>query len=502
MDVLVVGAGPAGLVAAIALLQHGVRVRVIDKAAGPARTSRANILHARGSEVLERLGAVGDLRERSLPAMSMSMYAGGSLLAKITFGDVADLSAHPALYTSQANVEDALRRRLADLGGAIEWDTALTGAEQDTDGVTVTLGTGERTRVPWLVGGDGTHSAVRKLAGIGFPGVPVGEEWLLADVHVDWPADRDGGHGWLHRDGMAAVLPMRDLDGTDQDLWRAFLHHPLPAGAEPDEAEILRLVRADVAARTTLPDTPFKDAVWTSAFRVHRRLADTYRRGRMLLAGDAAHLHSPFGGQGMLTGVGDAENLAWKLALVVHGRADAALLDTYEAERRPLATEVVKRTSDATRMLAGEGLMARVLRDRVFAPIMRMRSMQRRATLSASQLGVTYRRGPLGGRASRAPRPGDRVPDGSYERDDGTATGLYGALRGSWAVLTRTDGDPYVTAARAALGDRVATLTSADHPDGEAWLIRPDGHLAWRGTDAGALRRRLEAVLGDGTAHR
>lgn len=501
MDVLVVGAGPAGLVVSAALMQHGVRVRVIDKADGPARTSRANILHARGSEVLERLGAVGDLRDRSLRALSMSMYAGGHRLARITFGDVASMSAHPALYTSQANVEGALRRRLDELGGAIEWGTALTGVEQDGDGVTVTLGTGERTRVAWLVGCDGTHSATRKLAGIGFPGVPVGEEWLLADVHVGWPAERDGGHGWLHRDGMAAVLPMRDPDGTDRNLWRVFLHHPLPRGAEPDEAEILRLVREDVAARTTLPDAPIQDAIWASVFRVHRRLADAYRRGRILLAGDAAHLHSPFGGQGMLTGVGDAENLAWKLALIVHGRADAALLDTYEAERRPLATEVVKRTSDATRLLAGEGLMARVMRDRIYAPIMRMRAVQHRATLTASQLGVTYRRGPLGGRGSGRPRPGDRVPDGEYARADGTATGLYAALRGSWAVLTRPGGGAgYVAAARKALGDRVAELTRADHPAGEAWLVRPDGHLAWRGRDTASLTHWLDKVLRNDTA--
>ncbi|WP_231618561.1 FAD-dependent monooxygenase [Nonomuraea sp. SBT364] len=498
-EVLVVGAGPAGLALACALRLHGIAAQVVDSASGPASTSRANILHARGVEVLDRLGALGDLPDRALSAVTITQYLDGRPAITIRFGDVGLGAARPALYISQADIEAELRRRLAELGAGVRWNTPLVELTQDADGVTALLGD-ERVplRCRWLAGCDGSHSTVRKLAGIGFSGVRLTEGFLLADVHADWPVDRAGGHGWPHRDGPFFALPMREAGGAD-DLWRLMAYDPTGADGVPGDQEIVERFRRLVPERTGRADIRIKDAVWTSAFRVHRRLADTYRRGRIFLAGDAAHIHSPLGGQGMVTGMGDAENLAWKLALVAHGRAADALLDTYEAERRPLATEVLRQTSAATRLQVGDSPFMRFLRNRVLVPVANLPAVQRRAGQLASQLWVTYRRGPLGGGAGsrRRPRPGDRVPDLACLRPDGGATRLHAELGRRWVLLS-PGGDTYAYAdeARERLGDTVTALTRDSGTQRDVWLIRPDAHLAWRGRHAAArLGPWLDRVL-------
>ena len=199
---------------------------------------------------------------------------------------------------------------------------------------------------------------------------------------------------------------------------------------------------------------------WVTSFRVHRRLADTYRYGRILLAGDAAHVHSPFGGQGMNTGIGDAENLAWKLAMVVNGTAGQALLDSYEAERRPIAAQALKSTGAASNLILGNHVFARLLRDRVIVPLMNKASMQRRVWEGVSQLKVSYRNGPLGGQArkrfsGRGPLPGDRVPDLECVRaEGGEQTTLYAELGNTWALVMpdRTASEEYAALAAKRLG--------------------------------------------------
>ncbi|RRR95666.1 FAD-dependent monooxygenase [Glycomyces terrestris] len=485
-QVLVVGAGPTGLTLACGLAAGGVAVRVVDAADGPAATSRANILHARGVEVLARTGALGDLPERSLAPVGMTMHVRSKPLATMRFAPDPRESTQ-ALFTSQADVEAELRRRLRDLGGDVEWGRRVTGLAQDPGGATAILEDGERIRADWVAGCDGARSAVRELAGIGFPGVPVVEQFLLADVHADWDRDRTTSAGWFHRDGVLLAIPMRDKEGG---LWR------LIADVPPSDR---RLTGGEIAARfaALVPERSgehigLRDAVWTSVFRIQRRLAADYRAGRVLLAGDAAHVHSPIGGQGMNTGIGDAENLAWKLALVARGRAGVALLDTYTAERRPLAAGVLKRTTGNTRILVGEGPVSRFVRDRLFVPLLGLPAMQRKATRTASQLWVTYRRGPLGGRGG----VGDRVPDRDCQHG-GAAVRLYDALGPDWAVLAgraEPAADRVAAAARGLLGDNVVVLHTDSGP-GEVLLVRPDGHLAWRGADPADAERRLAAVL-------
>ncbi|MGN9783279.1 FAD-dependent oxidoreductase [Nonomuraea sp. ZG12] len=482
-DVLVVGAGPVGLALACALLQHGVSVRVVDRAPGPATTSRANFVHARGSEVLDRLDALDGLPEESVRAMTITTYAGDRPMMRIRFGDPGLRTAAAPMVISQARVEARLRDRLAELGVRPEWNSALVAADQDEHGVDAVLADGRTVRAGRLVGCDGTSSTVRKLAGIGFPGVKVSERFLLVDARLDTTLDRSGTSGWVHPEGMFGAMPMPG------GQWRLLAYDPAFGEDKPGEERIVERMRQILPERTGLRDVRLLDASWASLFSVHRRLADTYRRGRVLLAGDAAHAHAPFGGQGMLTGLGDAENLAWKLALVVHGRAADRLLDTYEAERRPLATQVLRGSTAATKVNIAAGPVGRFLRDQVLIRLFGIAWLQRWVTYTTSQLWVSYRRGPLGGRGRR-PRPGDRIPDTACERPDGTRTRLHAELRGRWAVV---GDESALAAARSRLGDRVVLLRPADGPL-PAMLVRPDGHLACQG-GAAELTRWLDGAL-------
>jgi 2-polyprenyl-6-methoxyphenol hydroxylase-like FAD-dependent oxidoreductase len=483
-DVIVAGAGPTGLAVACGLRAAGIEVRVLDKAAGPAVTSRALGLQPRGVEVLDRLGALGDLPDRGLPISSVVITVSGRELARLQIRQSMErLGGRTALLMSQADIEAALRDRLAALGGSIEWDHPVIDVIARADGVTVQVGGGEEIRAGWVVGADGAHSAVRKAAGIGFPGVPLIEHFLLADVHAAIDRPRNNTYGWLRGDKLFVAFP---LPGAD--LWR--LMAPAPAGtpADPAPDDIVAYLgeRLATEVRGTIGSVE-----WTSSFRIQRRLADTYRRGRVLLAGDAAHIHSPFGGQGMNTGIGDAENLVWKLALVIAGRADASLLDTYAAERRPIAKDVIANTSGLTQFALGDWLLARLLRDRVAVPLLNRQWLQRLIAEKGSQLQVSYRRGPLGARKwlpARGLRAGDRVADRACTRTDGTTTRLYAELGPHWALMGP---DSLADVARERLADVVALGV-----DGDAMLVRPDGHLAWRGTDVAGLQTWLDRALG------
>ncbi|MFC7549003.1 FAD-dependent oxidoreductase [Plantactinospora sp. GCM10030261] len=502
-DVLVVGAGPTGLTLACALAAQGLAVRVVDRAAGPADTSRANILHARGVEVLDRLGALDNLAQQALAPMGMAMHVRSQRVALMRFAPVMGESVQ-ALFVSQARIEQHLRQRLESLGVTVEWGTELTGLDATEDVVVARLGNSAPLRASWAVGCDGARSTVRGHAGIDYPGVPVVEQFLLADVRARWDRDRSTSAGWFHRDGILLAIPMRDTGGGDPDrgnLWRFMADVP-PLGTDRrlGQNDIIQRFSRLIPERTGGTSVELSDPVWTSVFRIHRRLATDYRRGRILLAGDAAHTHSPIGGQGMNTGIGDAENLAWKLALVIEGRAGHTLLDTYTDERRPLAAEVLKNTTTNTKILVGEGALARLVRDRIFVPLLNLPAVHRTATRNASQLWVTYRKGPLGGRRKLAGlRPGDRVPDRTCLRTDGSPTRLHAELRGRWALLSPRDEDTgaaLLTTARTYLGDRVTLL----HPDDDAhpvpMLIRPDGHLGWHGpADHSELRGWLTRAL-------
>lgn len=416
--VIVAGAGPTGLALACGLRQFGVDVRVVDQADGPATTSRALGLQPRGVEVLARLSALGDLPEKAVRLRALRINGAVAL-------DMGFLRDAGQLIVSQAWVEERLRDRLSALGVEIEWNTPIS---------TV-------SGWDWLVGCDGAHSAVRKAAGIAFEGESVMENFLLRDLHGDWDLDRESIHLFVDGASITSVFP---LPGG---VWRV-----MSPGGE----------------RWT--PGPIDSVEWESTFRIHRRQAATYRRGNVLLAGDAAHIHSPLGGQGMNTGLGDADNLAWKLALVVRGRATEELLDTYEAERRPVGARVLASTTPATRLAMGPGVVTRTIRDRVLWPLLGLPFVQRRLVRFTSQLDVKYS-GPL----ASGRRGGERVP--AFAR-----TGRW-VLAGPATCLE---------VARERLGDVVHHERA-----GETLLVRPDGHLAWRGPSSPErLAEWLNEVLG------
>ncbi|WP_020659142.1 FAD-dependent monooxygenase [Amycolatopsis benzoatilytica] len=500
MTVLVVGAGPTGLSLACGLLVQGVPVRVVDSAAGPAATSRALGLQPRGQEVLRRLGAFDGLPQRAVDIRATGIHVAGRKVVDV--GAALGSDGPRMLWIPQTEVEARLRARLAELGGSVEWGVAVRSLVQDADGVDVELAGGERLHAAWAIGCDGAHSQVRKSAGIGFPGASVLERFLLADVHLE----RAGAAGtFLGTGGQFVAMPLPHPDG---DLWRLMAPAPDGMGSEPDEAEILRLLSRLAVERAGFTQLRVKGAEWTSVFRFHRRLADSYRSGRMLLAGDAAHIHSPLGGQGLNTGIGDAENLAFKLALVISGRAGESLLDTYTAERRPVAKSVLAATSFGTKLGFAEKRAVQLL-FAATAPVLRMPIVQRRLLRASSQLGISYRHGPLAAaparrvRALGGPRAGDRMPN-IWTRDAAGRRGrLHDRLEAGWALLASGTAGDCARVASERLGEanvRVLAPETGSLP--EVCLVRPDAHLAWRGTGIDELTRWLDAALAPGRVTR
>jgi 4,5-epoxidase len=482
--VLIAGAGPTGLALAIHLALHDIPVRVIDAAPGPATTSRALGLQPRGVEVLERIGALGDLPQRSQSSLNVSYNEGSRTVLRLHVGQAVADQPKQALLISQADVESTMRQRLAELGGHVEWDTRLVAARQDDMSVIATAQTADGTEhhieAHWLIGCDGAHSTVRKLAAIGFPGRKLLERLLMVDVRAQWPLDKNGSTTWMDAGHMLSVTALPD------DTWRVFTEPPPGLPDQLSENEISDRVLSEFSRRSGVSLDTVTDIRWASEFRIHRRLADAYRRGRILLAGDAAHIQSPTGGQGQNTGLGDAENLAWKLVLVARGRAGQRLLDTYEGERRPLARKVLRATSTAVNIMLPHDPWKRLLRDKVVLPVVRLPAVQRRLWLAASQLGISYRGGPLAPAAHRwlrGPRPGDRMPDLACRRLDGGQTTLHAAISGRWVVLAgdQHDAARHAEAAGVQLGaDLVVALTPMEPYSHDVVLIRPDGHIGWR----------------------
>jgi 4,5-epoxidase len=484
-SVLVVGAGPTGLTLACGLLQYGVDICVVDQAAGAATASRALGLQVRGAEVLDRVGALGDISDRAVKALNAHIDADGTVLTLPIGRGTRD--GRQTMFISQADIEAELRRRLIELGGQVKWATELVEIHDSGDGVVATVrdSTGDHTvHTCWLVGTDGAHSTTRTLSGIGFPGTALYDRVLLADVCVDWGLDREGTTVWIRGSDLFAVMP---LPGSDD--WRLFASIPEDFPEPVSADDVIAAFAPKLQEFAGYDATALRSVGWTSVFRINRRLADNYRKGRVFLAGDAAHVHSPLGGQGMNIGIGDAENLAWKLALVANGIVSGfpadSLLNSYQAERRPQAEDVLKTTTGALEVIVGRGFRARLLRALLF-PLTRLRWVQRRMWYAMSQLGISYRGGPLASRfpvAARRPRAGDRVQDVACHTYGGGRTRLYAELRGHWAILAPDLGTAEDLAAKVQeLGIPVAPLCPENGRLSSALLVRPDGHLGWRGT--------------------
>ncbi|MGN9764032.1 FAD-dependent oxidoreductase [Micromonospora sp. SD12] len=338
-DVLVVGAGPTGLTAALTLARGGVDVTVVDRLDRPPQTSRAAVVHAYTLETLDRIGAGAPLVARGLRSPGFTVRDRDRALLTVPFDTLPSRHAY-ALMVSQSVTEEVLAGQLAALGVPVLRPYALTGLAPDAAGVVATFAGGATVRARYLVGADGMHSTVRERAGIGFSGAAGGEEsFVLADVRLESALPRDRVSLFLARSGPLVWAPLPD--GVVR-LVAAVAEAP----AVPDRAHLQALL--DERGPSRRPDR-VTEVLWGSRFRIHHRIADTFRRGPVLLAGDAGHVHSPAGGQGMNLGIVDAVDLGATLADVLAGASDT-LLDAYAARRRPMAEEVVALAARLTRL--------------------------------------------------------------------------------------------------------------------------------------------------------
>ena len=513
-EVLIVGAGPTGLTLACLLQEGGIRVRVVEQHRTRARQSKALGVHARTMEVLDRLGIARALVKRGTPIEFITFFVGGKRLLRLPYRDV-DSAFSYMLLAPQYETEALLEARLEALGGRVERGRSVVerrrGPEHCAALIEDDQGNTELVEPRFLVGCDGARSTVRKCLGLEFDGATYDDTWLLADIELDAPVARNEAYGFTVGDTTIGVLPLPD--GKFRVIGPIGDRSTRPDGITRDEFVAI------VEALGALPGARFGHADWVTPFRVHRRLVSRYRLGPVFLAGDAAHVHSPAGGQGMNVGIQDAYNLGWKLAAVLRQGVDPAFLDSYEAERRPVAEDTIQGTDRMTRLVLERRPVKRLLRD-LLVPLI-LRSTRALAVLGKmSNLAVTYRqRGWVAALSPRSffgrlfqrrgPLPGDRFPDAPLE--DGRR--LHQLLRPGRHVLvgiapnnaTRETVQELRTALRRLrhrcalpLSACILGEESADGVDGvpdprgvlrrklgvrglETWLIRPDGYIGLRG---------------------
>lgn len=460
-DVIVAGAGPTGLMLACELRLAGVAVEVLD--ALPSRTSesRAGGLHARTMELLDQRGIV----DRFLAG---GRHIGSGHFAGLRF-DLADLpTRYPfTLGILQGDVERLLEKRLTELGGTVRWGAPVTGVRQDAGGVEVEVGGGRPVSARYLVGCDGGRSTVRRLGGIGFPGTAASMSSMLGDVSLSDPpaevfqARREHGEYSVlgFQPGWYRVMVNQYDRVADRDA---------PLTVDDLRAALLRVAGSDFGMH---------DPRWVSRFSDAARLADRYRSGRVLLAGDAAHIHYPAGGQGLNTGVQDAVNLGWKLAAALRGAPDA-LLDTYEAERRPVADRVLRNTR-AQSALGRPDPQTEALRE-ILDGLISDDPVRHRLAAMITALDIRY---PLG---DGHPLVGRRLPDVELTVDGATVR-AYELLREARPVLLDPTGalaaPPGVYRVPVAAVPATWTVPLVGEvPAPGSVLVRPDGHVAWAGT--------------------
>lgn len=485
-EVLVIGAGPTGLMLAGDLARAGVKVTVLERRAGQSNLSRAFAVHARTLEHLDQRGVADEL-----------VRTGQKLPSLRAFGRVdIDLTGLPTrfpfvLVTPQYETERVLERRARELGAEIVHGVELTGLRQDGAGVTADVrpaddgapGATDTWHASYLVGTDGVRSTVRHALGLPFPGHSAVRSMMLADVRLrETPKDVLTFNGV--RDGFAFIAPFGD--GWFRVIaWHR--HHELPDDAPVDMAEVRQVTRAALGT-----DYGMHDARWTSRFHSDERQVPHYRVGRVFLAGDAAHVHSPAGGQGMNTGLQDAANLGWKLAAALRGRAPDGLLDGYETERHRVG-RMVLRTSGALLRLALVGSAPmRALRDVAANAVVKIDSVSRRFAGTVSGIDIVYP-APRGAH----PLTGKRAPDVDLT-DVGPEPGparLYEALRaGRFVLVTRAGGAAGPLPAGWDADIDVATSAGAA---ATGMLVRPDGYVAWA-TDGADPAGELAEVARNG----
>lgn len=526
VDVTVVGAGPTGLFAAALLAQSGVSVRILDRSPTAAKESRAFAVQARTLEAMLAIGLADRLLDRGTVAGGARIYIGGEESAGFSFEDVG----HPdtpyplVLVLPQSETEAVLAEHLAGRGIAVERGVTAARLEQDAAGVTLHCaapdGGGIAIRSRYLIGADGAHSFVRKALGLTFHGAPYAQTFLLADCTLEGELADGPFSVFFHRQNFAMWFPMRgERRGRVITTSRQDVADPSLAGQGSAPATLAEVEASfrQAAAR----DLRLADPVWLSRYRVHHRGVNRYGAGRAFVAGDAAHIHSPAGGQGMNTGLQDAFNLAWKIAARLRSGAPEALLASYDAERRPVGETVLAATDRTFSFVTSSSGWVSAVRNVVLpvvgATVGRSGLMRSRAFHFLSELGIRYAAGAAvqdGGRAgwSGGPPPGHRAPDARIAR----TLSVFDVLAGYRFHILAFSRKPLRAAEIEALADeldRAAAASGLDmgahlvghslvgrHPrlarvendtllsafgvtggvEQALYLVRPDGHVAWR----------------------
>jgi 2-polyprenyl-6-methoxyphenol hydroxylase-like FAD-dependent oxidoreductase len=499
-DVLIVGAGPTGLVLALWLTRLGVRVRIVDKTAEPGTTSRALAVQARTLEFYSQVGLADAVVERGRKMIAANLWVAGKRAAHAVLGEMGTgLSPFPyALIFPQDEHERLLVERLSQAGVQVERRTELIKFEEAPSRIIAYLkgpdGEQERCEAAYIAGCDGAHSTVREALQIGFPGGVYSHLFYVADAEASGAAVNGELNIALDRTDFLIVFPLKG-EGRARLI-----------GTVREEADHQRdeLSWNDVSRRV-LEWMPIdvKRVNWFSTYRVHHRVAGHFRKGGAFLLGDAAHIHSPVGGQGMNTGIGDAVNLAWKLAAVLRGRADASLLDSYEPERIAFARRLVATTDRAFTAVTSSGALARLIRLHIvpllLAPLYSLTAARRLMFRTVSQTAVNYRGSSLSEGQAGDVHGGDRLPwvksalNGSDNFAPLTSLAwqvhIYGEAKSELRRLCDERGLPlHVFPWRPEVG-RTGLRRNA------VYLLRPDGYvaLADREGKAGAVASYLDS---------
>ena len=492
--ILIVGGGPTGLTAALELSRMGVAVRLIDKREAPATTSRAIGVQARTLELFEQRGLTEEMVRLGNKGRFASIYGGGKRVFRLDFGHVE--SRHPyLLLISQAETERILRQAVASQGVTPQWNTELVGIghdalSQDASPVQAILkladGSLERVAAPWLISAEGAHSLVRTTLDLPFEGHTREEQYALGDLLVAGDLPDSDIQIFSSDHGFMALFPMGG------EHFRLIASNPLSQPSKDTEPSLDELQRI-YDQRSHIP-ARFHDLTWSSWFRINSRMVSRLKVGRLLLGGDAAHIHSPAGAQGMNTGIQDMINLCWKLAMVVNDKAPPSLLDTYEADRLPVMRGVLFKTDKLTTAIGTENPVVRTLFNHLGPFIGGAELVQENATTGMSQVALNYRNSSLSEDHTRggALRAGDRVPDMNVRmRSDSrwVETTLLSALDPSHFTLVAAvpDGTTLPPDLKASVPESRFAEIAADPKGGApfettfgkggaAVLVRPDGY--------------------------
>jgi 2-polyprenyl-6-methoxyphenol hydroxylase-like FAD-dependent oxidoreductase len=493
-DVLIVGAGPTGLVLALWLTKLGVRVRIIDKTAEPGTTSRALAVSARTLELYRQVGMADALVEGGVKVPGANFWVEGKKVARFSLERMGEgVTPYPfALIFPQDEHERMLVERLDGLGVQVERRTSLVGFDHEREKVWATLhrddGRQETCGVTYLAGCDGARSTVRETLGTGFPGGTYQDIFFVADVEASGPATNGEINVDLGRSDFLAVFPLK---GTGRvRLVGTVIEQP--------DGDREKVTFDDVRDRVINHLKFTIDKVnWFSTYHVHHRVAAKFREGRVFLLGDAAHVHSPVGGQGMNTGIGDAVNLAWKLAAVLHADAPATLLETYEPERIGFARRLVATTDRAFAVVTDKGPIAWRVRTRLIplvAPLVfRLPAVRRFLFRTVSQTGVNYRHSALSEGSSGAIRGGDRLP---WARTGPDKDNFDSLTHLAWQVQIYGEPQPGLRETCAELGLSLQVLQwqpeirRSGLTRGALYLVRPDGYIALADRDGDPARLR------------